>query len=186
SINLEADGHRSVRQISANQETARARMGQAGRWWAPTVDLYATYGLLTSREREFVSMQDRLEGAVGIRVSMDLFDGLHSRTEASALALQAGGFENQSIQASLELKARFENARQELKITHELVHSAEENAEQGNVYLSRTLAEYAKGVKNSPDVLSATFRYVEYMRRVAELKRDYQIVKADLLAIIGR
>jgi outer membrane protein TolC len=52
-------------------------------------------------------------------------------------------------------------------------------------YLKLTLNEYDRGVKNSLDALTAMQRYYRYKKQYLEKKKEYQMIKADLLAILG-
>jgi outer membrane protein TolC len=111
---------------------------------------------------------------------------LESPSEAKSLGLQAEAHDKKATQTAMELRTRFETSKQELKLTHDLLHSAEKGVEQGNQYLSRTMSEYARGVKNSPDVLGASQKVIDLKRRLAELRKDYHTARAELMATLGR
>jgi len=181
-----ADQHRDVRAFMAGQSVFEAQKSQAYRWWAPSLDVYGSYSLYTLRDRDFIAMRDRYESVLGIRLTFELFDGLQSNTEGSAASLQAQAAETRAAQSARELTASFENAKQELALIHKLIHEGERNVEKGREYLNSTLSEYSRGVKNSPDVLSATEKYVEFKRRYAELRRDYQIARSELMALLEK
>lgn len=183
SLNIET--HRDVTALKANQTVLESQKSQAYRWWTPSLDAYGNYSLYTLRDRDYVSMTDRYETVVGLKLTLELFDGLQSRSEGAAASAQADAYADRAAQTSQELAAQFENSRQELKLIHDLIHEGEKNVEQGREYLANTQSEYGRGVKNSPDVLSATQKYIEFRRRYAELRRDYQMAKADLLAVLG-
>lgn len=186
SSKLEIESHRDVRSLLSTEEIFELRESQSRRWWAPSFEIYAIHGLHTFREMEYADASDRYESVLGIRLSFELFDGLQSHASAAAKALQAEAYRLQAGQTARELKVRFESAKAELILMHELIHSAEESVEQGKVYLARTAVEYGRGVKNSPDVLGANQRFTELQRRAVELKRDYQLAKSDFLAIVSR
>lgn len=183
---LNTDHHRDVRSLSANQSVAELQKSQAYRWWTPSVDVYGGYGLFTLRERDYENLADRYETVVGARLTLNVFDGWQSRTQGRGMALQAEGYENQKAQTARELRAQFEGAKQELNLTHELIHASEKSVEQAKQYLLRTQSEYARGVKNSPDVFSATEKYIDMKRRYADIRKDYQIAKTELLALLGK
>lgn len=175
-----------VSALTLRSEEAGLRSIQFARWWAPSVDLYVEYGLHTFREREFAEQAERFESIIGVQLTLDLFDGLSGRNERKQKALEAAGFLKESLQTGRELHAKIEGARSELKLTHELIHQSEEALTRAKTYLARTLDEYRRGVKNSPDVLSASERNFSIRRRFAELRRDYQLARSELLEILGQ
>lgn len=183
---LSIDQHRDVKALIASGNAVAAQKQQLLRWWTPSIDAYASHSLYTLREREYSLTADRYETVFGAQITMNLFDGLQSHAEASALGLQADGYAQQAEQTARELQAQFDGAKQELTLTHNLIAAAELGIKQGTEYLTRTQAEYSRGVKNSLDVLSATQKYVDLKRRYAELRHDYQQAKTALLATLGQ
>ncbi len=119
-----------------------------------------------------------------MRLSVPLFDGLRSSSEAKALRLRAEGETRRHDQRALAADAAVRVAKEDLKHDHELVHFAEERIAKGKLYLGRTLEEYERGVKNSLDALGAAQRYLGYRRQYAERRRDYQLTKTGLLALM--
>lgn len=182
---LDAARHRDVQALAAARREALLQRSQARRWWTPSVDAYAGYWLYTQRDRDFPAREDRDDRAAGLRLSVGLFDGFRARSGGAALEKEAEGLELQREQAERELAARHRALLEEMRVLHDLVHEAETGAAQGRKYVSHTLAEYARGVKNSPDVLAAAEKSVELERRAVELRRDYQMAKTELLGVLG-
>ncbi len=89
-------------------------------------------------------------------------------------------------QTKAELDALLLNLKEKLKANHELIHAADETLEKGTQYFKRTLDEYARGVKNSVDVLSASQKHIEFRVRTIELKREYLNAKTELLGLLGK
>ena len=183
---LETQTHRDIQALVAEGEIANSQQQLAYRWWAPSLDLYGSYSLYRFQDRSNTLLADRFEAAAGITLRMNVFDGLQSVASGDSSRLRAEGVRQETAQTARELSANFEGAKQELRLTHDLIHAGEQSVETGAEYLKRTQAEYARGVKNSPDVFSATEKYVNLRRRYAEIRRDYQIAKSDLLAILGK
>ncbi len=183
---FDAKLHREVELDLSAKATAEARKKSAHRWWSPSVDAYGSYSLYTLRDRDYVSQRDRFEVVGGVRVTFELFDGLKSYAEGSALASEADAYEQRALQTERELKTRFERTRAQLGLAYDQARSAEASIEQGRKYLKRTLEEYGRGVKNSPDVLNATQKFMEWRRRATDLMRDYQLARVELLRILGR
>lgn len=180
-----AAAHPDARSLDARRRSLDLERKKAQRWWTPSVDAYGGYYLYTLRERDSLSQRERGDKAVGLRLSVPLFDGLRSRAEAESWRIQADGVGRQTAQRELAVDAEVRVAKEDLRHDHELIHYAEERIEQGRRYLARTLEEYERGVKNSLDALGAAQRYLGYSRAYAERRRDYQVTKAGLLALMG-
>lgn len=167
-------------------EIAEAQRRINARWWIPQLDLYASYNLYTQRDREYSLLNDRDDSVFGIRMTMDLFDGGQSIRTAQSFSGLSQAYSLQAEQQRTNLIAQIEMAKEEMKHNHELIHQAEKRIEQSKIYLKRTLEEYARGVKNSPDVLNATQKYFAFRKRHAELRKDYQLSKVKLLALVNQ
>lgn len=154
------------------------------RWWTPSLDLYAESILSNYRERSFPTQQEKVDNALGIRLSFD-FDGFQQKRDGEALQARSRASELRAAQIKAETEAEFNTARQELLLLHELIHEGEKNVQKGTEYLDVTLAEYSRGIKNSPDVLSAMIKNLEFKRRFAQLRRDYAVVKAKLQSMLA-
>lgn len=178
--------HPSVFSLRARSVQADLERSTSGRWWTPSLDAYASYGLHPFREREYLAEKERYETVVGVQLSIELFDGLKGRKESLERRMMADAFRFEAEQTERELSAKVEGAKAELKLTHDLIHQSEDALKRAGSYLTRTLDEYRRGVKNSPDVLSASERNLQMKRRFAELRRDYQIARVELLEILGK
>ncbi len=183
---FDAGAHPDARALEAQGRALDLARMKAEPWRAPSLDLYGGYYLYTLRERDSTSRKERDDKAIGIQLSIPLFDGLRSRTEAKALRLEAEGVNRQKAQRILAVDAEVRVAKEDLKHDHELIHYAETRIEQGTRYLALTLDEYERGVKNSLDALGAAQRQLGYRRQYAERRRDYQITKSGLLALLGQ
>jgi outer membrane protein len=183
---FDANAHPEVAAARAGSESAAAQHGEVLRRWTPSVDLYGGYYLYTLRERDYLDRGARDDRVVGARLSLALFDGFRSRADARAFSLQAEGYEHQARQRARAMAAQVEVTKEDLKHEHELVHHSEERIAQGKRYLTLTLDEYGRGVKNSLDVLGAAQRFTGFAKQYAERRREYQSVRCDLLALLGK
>lgn len=175
---------RDVRIEMANQLSLEASSQILKRWWVPNLDIYGESILFTFRERSFFTERDRVDTAIGISLSL-AFDGFQQKIdgEAQAARARASGLRAQQIRS--ESEAIFNTAQQELALLHNLIHEGEKNVEKGQEYLSAVLSEYSRGVKNSPDVLGAILKNLEFRKRFAELRRDYAVSNARLESMLA-
>jgi outer membrane protein TolC len=183
---IDPELHPDVQILQKQERILELEKNQANRWWAPSLDVYASYALNPFRERNFFPQSDRDEAVGGIRLSLNLFDGLESHTKAKAFKYRAQAQRHQAQHRSHEVITLYERYRHELQIRHDLVHSVEQSAVNSQDYLALTLSEYETGVKNAPDVLSASQRILDDKRRLADICRDYWLIKAKLLALQGQ
>lgn len=175
---------RDVRLEQANQLTLEASSQILKRWWVPNLDVYGESTLFTFRERDYFTESDRVDTAIGITLSLS-FDGFQQKIdgEAQAARARASGLRAQQIRS--EAEALFNTAKQELQLIHDLIHEGEKNVEKGQEYLSAVLSEYSRGVKNSPDVLAAILKNLEFRKRFAELRRDYAVANARIESMLA-
>ncbi len=178
--------HPSVVALEASRAGEKAQSRAQARFWTPKLDLYSDYSLHTFREREFEERRDRDETVIGGKISLPIFDGMASNAAAHAAALRAEGYEKNRAHAERAIAMDVDLAKHELSRLHDLVHAAEESVGLGDRYLKATVSEYRRGVKNSPDLISALEKNVEIKERYAAIRRDYQMVKSQLLALLGK
>ena len=175
-----------VRNSVAGEHSAKSIADQAERYWTPSIDAYGGYYLHTQREKEHPRARDRDEYAVGLRLTMTLWDGGQSQAQAASLRLQADAAAADATQNRRDVEASVRASQEEMKHAHDLIHGIEERIEQGAKYVSRTMSEYDRGVKNSPDALGALQKQLGYRKRLIDIKLDYQLAKANLLQSLGK
>lgn len=175
---------RDVRLEYANKINFESQGEILKRWWTPSLDVYAESSLYNFREREYHTQNDRIDNALGIKLTFN-FDGFQGKFDGESLAAKARAAELNASQIKTEAEAAFNSAKQELELLHQLIHDGEKSVAKGAEYLKQTQDEYGRGVKNSPDVLSATIKQLEFKKRFAEIRRDYAIAKAQLQSLLS-
>lgn len=154
-------------------------------YW-PRLDVFAAWNQYNQREEDFVDAADRKESVVGIKLSLSLFDGLSAYREGNALNAQSKAAALEANYRKREIENHLHDEMAELKLLHEQVHDAEENIKRSEKYYRSTLSEYSRGVKNSPDVLSASEKiYAMKVKRI-DIVHQFQISKFHLLAKLGK
>lgn len=172
--------------LAANETAAASRASVADRAWTPALEVYGSYHLFTFRDRERPARQDRDEYALGVRISMNLWDGGESFAQASTQRLATDAHKAELGQQRIAVDAEIRAAQEEMKHAHDLIHGVEDRVEQAAKYVAHTMSEYDRGVKNSPDALNALEKRLGFRRRLVEIKLDYQVAKATLLQHLGQ
>jgi outer membrane protein TolC len=175
----------NVARIEAESESYEVQKKVWNRWWTPSVDLYGGYYLYTLRDRDYLSIQDREDTVIGVRLTLEIFDGMKSYNQSTSTHYQAESKKLMARHMERQTDAQFIMSQEDMKHTHEVMHYIEDRIKKSKDYLSFTLKEYDRGVKNSLDALVAMQRYYRYEKQYLEKKKEYQIIKSDLLAILG-
>ncbi len=182
-LNLNTSSLAEVKAAQASSELARLKRNQNQFWWLPRVDAYAGFNQFNQRESSEFRFRDRQEYYAGVKLSVPLFDGGESIAEGRAQAALATSYESKALQSLREISVEFENSKSNLKQLAEQVKAASKDVELSEKFLSRILLEYSRGVRNSSEVLSAADRSFNFQKRYSELRRDYQIAKAKIIAL---
>lgn len=178
---ISSQNSRLVQKADLLSEIARLEKRTAQKWWAPKLDVYSYALRFTQKEREFDDPGERNDFTFGFRFTLPIFDGGESIRESAAKAAEARAMERELKQKKLEIEKQTLDAQKKLELAHTLIHGAEESISLMSEYRLAVSKEYAKGVKNSPDVLQATQRWIEAKIKFAEVKKNYQIAKAEAL-----
>lgn len=177
--------HPEVATLDAEFEGLSNQQKSSQRWWTPRIDLYGGYYLYTLRDRDYLAISKRDDSVVGLRLTMELFDGRKGSTQATATAYQAESKRIMARHTEKQTEAKFLMLKEDLKHTHEVMHYVLDRIKKSKDYLDLTLKEYDRGVKNSLDALTAMQRYYRYEKEYLEKKKEYQVIKADVLSILG-
>lgn len=174
-----------VKKLDADYESFNLQKKLINRWWTPSLDLYGGYYLYTLRDRDYLALRERDDRVIGLRLSFELFDGLKSYNQGTAAHYQAESKRLMVKHVERQNEAQTLMYQEDLKHTHEVMHYVQDRISKSKDYLKVTLQEYDRGFKNSLDALSAMQRYYRYEKQYLEKKKEYQLIKADLLALTG-
>ncbi|MCM2349443.1 MAG: TolC family protein [Bacteriovoracaceae bacterium] len=177
--------HPQVAVLDAEYESFQYQKQSSNLWWTPSLDLYGGYYLYTLRDRDYLSSKERDDRVIGVRLTFEFFDGFKGSTQAKSNAHQAEAKRLMARHAERQNDAQFYMLKEEMKHTHEVMHYILDRMKKSKDYLNLTIKEYDRGVKNSLDALTAMQRYYRYEKQYLDKKKEYQVTKANLLALLG-
>lgn len=177
--------HPQVTSINDEYEAFQLQKKSNNLWWTPRLDVYGGYYLYTLRDRDYLAQSARDDRVIGARLTFEIFDGLRSHNQASSNHYQAEAKRLQGKFFEKQTEAQYIMLKEDLLHTHEVMHYIEDRIKKSKDYLRITLDEYDRGVKNSLDALTAMQRYFRYEKQYLEKKKEYQVIKSDILALRG-
>lgn len=182
-----ADHQLSTRENEIQADISDLQSQNHARKWWPKVDAVAGVRQINQREEpEAIDIEQRKESYVGIRLSMSIPEGLSSSKESIALAKESLSYKKLSELQHQEIHNHVDSEVAELKLLHDQVHEAEENIVRAEKYYKLTQSEYSRGVKNSPDMLSATEKLYDVKLKRLDILKDFNQKQAHVLAKIQK
>ena len=172
------------RDLASDLEVLKSRMPKSIYW--PRVDLYASYKQHNQLEIDMPNSEDRVEKLAGVKLSINLNEAIEHEREAKATLLEATTLVNRARYQKHEFGLHVEKEILELDLLHSQIHDSDLSIEIANKYFKTTLAEFARGVKGSADVLSVSEKLFETKNKKLEIIRDFQISKSNVLSMIGQ
>lgn len=178
--------------VLAKESELQAKMGSlvsksAKRTWWPKLDAVAGLNQFNEREEaDYPDSEQRKESYVGLRVSLSIPDGFESHKESEAQAKESIAYRKLAEFQRKQAHSHVENEVAELNLLHNQVHDAEENINRAEKYYKLTQSEYARGVKNSPDMLSAAEKIFEVRNKRLEILKDFNLKQAHVLSKINK
>lgn len=150
--------------------------------YLPRVDIEGKYGRLANEERVYTRNDNY---SLGLKVSIPIFSGLDTvyarKSRASAMARN----EIALTRVRQEIQVQLENGLSKLKSVEERLDLEEQNLDRSKRYYEITLAEYKRGVKNSPDVAGAAERFFDSRLRNLEYRKDYFLTLLEVAEVVG-
>lgn len=161
---------------------------EQGRVWWPKLDIFASLdkdGTTSSYASEKLNGLGPNKFSMGLRATVNLPAGLESKREASALLQEASAAKLLASHKERVITAHLESETAQLKVLHDQVHETEQNIARAERYYKITQSEYARGVKNSPDVLGASDKLFDARHSRLETIRDFQIARWHIVSKLG-
>ncbi len=139
----------------------------------PTVDLTAKWGQITPQDNFFKT--NEREHQVALNVNIPLFSGFSTSGKAQQAILEITQSQRQGRQNEIELIAKKDLELKKIEVAKRLISSLEKSAKLAQKYRELTIGEYKRGIKNSPDLISASDKVLELQRKIIETKKELTI-----------
>lgn len=183
---FEPESHIEIALLENISKDLALRKKKENLWWAPSLDIYSGYHLYSFRKKEETSIAHRDEFVAGVKLKMNLFDGLKSQNQAKSLKLKQKGIDLLSQQKKKEVEVHFRELKHTLQVRHDLTHQADEAVVQTKTFLELTQEEYERGIKNSSDLLNASQRILTQKKRAAQIRKDFLMIKNEMMTFLGK
>ncbi len=183
---IAAEENLEVRMFRKQADSEKLRARQSNRWFWPKFDLYARHGQPSLSDDYTLAVRKETESIAGVNLTLDLGQAFHDRAESLAQAQQSQSYAARAEHRAREVRADSHELQHDLRLLHELLHDADADVERARNFLRLTKSEYARGVKNGPDLREAFLKLYEFRRRKIELGLEYQSAKAELEALTAR
>lgn len=171
------DSNFGIVTAKAELELSKNEVASVKARYLPSVDLDARYGKFAVDERVLSTANNY---AVFLRFSIPIFSGLETLNESRAASASAMANEKVAVRTTLTTRAAVENIFSLLKTLTERMSLEEKNLAKSESYYKITLAEYRRGIKNSPDMVGASERLLEARIRNLEFRRDFYVAELQL------
>ncbi len=183
---LNYDEHPEILTYTLENRVFEKQRMIASNYWLPSVDLYAGhYKNFEVFNRDYQERTQSDAQIIGVRVSFDLYDGGKSRTSSTSSLYLAESKKLMARYVKEEAELEFNRLKDELHFTSKSINSISSRLAKASEYLNVVIREYRKGVKNSLDALSALQRYYGFEKDLLKKKRDYEVIKIEIQALLG-
>lgn len=138
----------------------------------PRLDIEAKYGKLSNEEKVY---QDNDNYSIMLKASIPIFSGFSSANSHRSLVSNLAGKKILWEQKLISLMAEVDISLSQIKALHQRLTIEEKNLSRSEEYYKITLSEYKRGVKNSPDMVTASERLLDTRIRNLEYRRDLML-----------
>lgn len=174
---MNSDQNLEYQKANLNQSIADLERSEIKSDFLPNLDFTYAMGRITATEENSFKLN---ESKYGVQLTIPLFSGLETYYKARSASLLSQSLENTKNQIRNTVKADYESLitkMKELNYSYQINDKKILNTEK---YYNLTLAEYKRGIKNSPDLVSATERYFSAKKKKLEILKSMELVKVKI------
>lgn len=165
----------------ALEEISQISLSQKKSAFLPNVDVETRYGRITG---EYADPLNGAESQVSLLLKWNIFSGFSNANQyrMAARSLDAQKYTKKNTQN--EIRKDLQNLLTNKKNILHLLEYQKMRLQMTDKYYDLTLAEYKRGVKNSPDLQNATSSLFEAKTKLIDLEKDLSIINAKINEIL--
>lgn len=143
----------------------------------PTLEFTYSLGRITPSEETSFKFS---ESKYALLLTVPLFSGFDSFYKIKAANFKINSADKLRRQTAIIIGSEFQILKTKMSELNSLFQIHERKLLNSQKYFNLTLAEYKRGVKNSPDLVGATERLYSTKKKKYEILSDMEILKAKL------
>jgi len=160
-----------------NEDLSQFEKNEIKADYLPTLDFTYSFGRLTPSE---VSPTQFNESKYAIQLTIPLFSGFETYNRSKSAFLNTSAAERIKAQRRNDVESEFNILKTKVSELSSLYGINEKKILSSQKYFDLTLAEYRRGVKNSPDLVSATERLFFAKKKKYEILKELEISKVKI------
>lgn len=145
--------------------------------FSPKLDFLLNVGRLTPSENSPISYN---ESKYSLVLTVPLFSGFETFYKTKSASLQIASSEKLKIQKTNDVQSTYANLKTKIAELHQLYKINESKLTNSQKYFNLTLGEYKRGIKNSPDLVSATERLFGAKKKKFEILKELELLKIKM------
>lgn len=178
---LKIENNLSIKKADLIKAKSESEKKEIKSEFMPSVDLTYAFGRLTPLENTPIQFN---EYKYGITLTIPLFSGFETYYKNKAAVYQMDAAEKLKNQKTHDIDSEFKTLKNKMNETVALYTINEKKLSNSQKYFDLTLAEYRRGIKNSPDLITATDRLFSTKKKKFELLKELEILKIKLENIL--
>ncbi len=159
----------NLTQLSQDVSLSELEINKSKSSYLPKIDLEAKAGSITPQTKMF---KDKTEHQVALTLTIPLFSGYSSDAFSHQMILDKQLKERIFKNYQVNLPSILENEEKRIELNRHLLAANEKTLKKAEKFQEQTISEYKRGIKNSPDLISASDRIFELKRKANELNND--------------
>lgn len=160
-----------------NEELSQLEKNEIKAEYMPSVDFFYSVGRLTPSD---VNPPQFNESKYAIQVTMPIFSGFETNYKSKAALLNISAVEKIKTQRRSDIESEFNILKSKISELSSFFIINEKKISSSQKYFDLTFAEYKRGVKNSPDLVSATERLFSTKKKKYEILNNIEIAKTKI------